>query len=414
VSLLGVAYVGMRYVGLGDWLAGRDAVVLADFATTGGIYTNAPVTFRGVPVGEVGDVTLHGDGVRAKLLLEPGVRVPADLTAVVAQRSAVGEQYVDLRPNTDAGPYLRDGDVIPRERTATPLPVETLLTNLDTLVRSVGADDLTVVIDELGKAFEGNEDALRRLIEANSLLLAEANQRLPETLALVRDGRTVLSTQLASADAIRRWAASLADLAETMRTADPDLRKVLTTGPPAAAEVTALLRDLEPAVGTLLANLVTVNGIAVRRLAGIEQILVVYPMAVVGGFTVTPGDGTVHLGLVLNVDDPPSCNYKRSGKRGCTPAERARGSAVRGEHNAPRPGGDPPPAKAGPAQPGLPSVPGEPGLPVSGLNVAGYDPTTGLVIGPDGQPLQFGATGGQARLAGDQSWKQLLLAGLAP
>jgi phospholipid/cholesterol/gamma-HCH transport system substrate-binding protein len=47
-------------------------------------------------------------------------------------------------------------------------------------------------------------------------------------------------------------------------------------------------------------------------------------------------------------------------------------------------------------------------------NVAGYDPVTGLVLGPDGRPLQFGGTGGQYSIAGDQSWKQLLLAGLTP
>ncbi|HCT78016.1 MAG TPA: ABC transporter substrate-binding protein, partial [Micromonosporaceae bacterium] len=45
--------------------------------------------------------------------------------------------------------------------------------------------------------------------------------------------------------------------------------------------------------------------------------------------------------------------------------------------------------------------------------VANYDPVTGLVIGPDGQPMQFGGTGGQEATAGAQSWKLLLLAGLS-
>jgi phospholipid/cholesterol/gamma-HCH transport system substrate-binding protein len=45
--------------------------------------------------------------------------------------------------------------------------------------------------------------------------------------------------------------------------------------------------------------------------------------------------------------------------------------------------------------------------------VGGLDPVTGLVTGPDGLPLLLGGTGGQAQLAGAQSWKQLLLAGLA-
>ena len=40
------------------------------------------------------------------------------------------------------------------------------------------------------------------------------------------------------------------------------------------------------------------------------------------------------------------------------------------------------------------------------------DPQSGMLVGADGTPLQFGTTGGQYALAGDQSWKQLLLSGL--
>jgi phospholipid/cholesterol/gamma-HCH transport system substrate-binding protein len=400
VSLLGTSYVAVRYIGLGDQLLGRGYTVYADLAHGGGIFANAAVTYRGVPVGRVTAVTLHGDGARVRLRLDDGTRVPADLRAVVAQRSAVGEQYFDLRPDSDAGPYLRDGAVIPRERTGVPLPPETLLANLDALVRSVDPTDLSVVIDELGAAFEGSEDALRRILDAGNLLLADAIAALPQTVTLIRDGNTVLATQAASADAIRRWAKGLAELAATVRAADTDVRAVLANGPPAATELVALLDGLEPAIGALLGNLIAVNGVAARRLPGIEQILVVYPLVVAGGFTVTPGDGTAHFGLVLNVNDPPPCTYGRTPR--CSSADEARGASVRGANNAPRPGGAAPPTGSGSTADG------------DATNVAGYDPVTGLVLGPDGRPLRFGGTGGQYAMAGDQSWKQLLLAGLAP
>ncbi|MFI7281370.1 MCE family protein [Micromonospora chersina] len=395
VSILGVGYVGIRYVGLGDRLFHASYVVHVDLARAGGLFANAPVSYRGVPVGRVTAVALRGDGVRADLRIDRGVRVPDALRAVVAQRSAVGEQYLDLRPDRDGGPYLADGAVIPAARTGLPLAPETLLTNLDALVRSVDPDDLSVLISELGTAFEGNEQALARLLDAGDALLAEADQRLPETLALIRDARTVLTTQAESAEALRRWSAGLAQLAATLRAADPDLRRLLAGGPPAGVELRALLRGLEPDVGVLLGNLVTVNGIAARRLPGIEQLLVVYPIAVAGGFTVTPGDGTAHLGLVVNAGNPPSCVYSGGGT-GCDAGERAAGASVRGAGNAPRPGG------ADPAPP--PDRGGDPG----------YDPATGLVLGADGRPLQFGGTGGQYRTAGAQSWKQLLLAGVTP
>ena len=41
--------------------------------------------------------------------------IPSDVVAVVANRSAIGEQYVDLQPQNDTGPYLRDGSTIERD-----------------------------------------------------------------------------------------------------------------------------------------------------------------------------------------------------------------------------------------------------------------------------------------------------------
>lgn len=410
VSLIGIAYVGIRYVGIGDRLLNSDYTVYADLTTAGGIYQNAPVTDRGVPIGRVEAVRLHGNLVRVDLRLTRSVAVPRALSAVVAERSAVGEQYLDLRPTTDTGPYLHNGDVIPASATGTPLPIETLLTNLDSLVRSVNTNDLSTLIDELGTAFETNEAALQHILESSSALLQAANQYLPQTETLIQDSSTVLSTQIASSAAIHRWAAALAQLTTTVRRSDPDLRRLLTAGPPAASQITGLLRDLNPDIGTLLGNLITVNGIAAQRLPGIEQILVVYPIAVAGGFTVAPGDGTAHFGLVVSASNPP-CQYTHTGQSGCTPSERANGSGVRSSAAAPGPTGSnpkPAPTRSSTA-PGAATEPGQPPL-----TVAGFDPATGLVTGPDGLPLQFGGTGGQYRLAGEQSWKELLLAGLSP
>lgn len=410
VAMLGIAYVGLRYVGLGQQFFGGTYLVHADFAQAGGIFANAPVTYRGVEVGRVVAVNLHGDVVRVDMRMQPDTKIPTDLHAVVSERSAVGEQYVDLRPDTDAGPYLRNGTVIPASRTGVPLPPEVLLTNLDALVRSVNPQDLTTVINELGTAFEGSETALRQLLDASSALLEDANRDLPQQVKLIGDGNTVLTTQIASADAIRRWAAALAQLNATLRSSDPDLRKLLAAGPPAATQLVGLLRDLDPNIGTLLGNLVTVNGIAARRVAGIQQALVAYPIVVAGGFTVVPGDGTAHFGLVVNVNDPPSCNYAQTGQAfTCTASEQSQGAGVRGAQHAPRPGGGAQPASTSGRS-------GSAGGQSAAQNpaVAGYDPTTGLVTGPDGLPLQLGGTGGQYRMAGEQSWKQLLLAGIAP
>jgi hypothetical protein len=81
--------------------------VTAQFKQSGGIFTGAEVSYRGVRVGVVSDMRLTRDGVDVILSIENSSRpIPADTVAQVANKSAVGEQYVDMQPRTDRAPSL--------------------------------------------------------------------------------------------------------------------------------------------------------------------------------------------------------------------------------------------------------------------------------------------------------------------
>jgi phospholipid/cholesterol/gamma-HCH transport system substrate-binding protein len=408
VALLGVSFVSANYVGFTDQLFNRTYVVTADFSRAGGIFQNAAVTYRGFQVGKVLDVGLIPGGVRATMQLNRDTRIPASARAVVSDRSAVGEQYIDLRPNNGDGPFLLDHSTIPMSRTGTPLPLEDILLNLDKLVGSVNQQDLAIVIDELGKAFNGEAGQnLDRLLDNTTALVNDAQVYLPQTLQLIADGRIVLSTQESSASDIRQWASSLAGLTGQLKASDPDFRRLLAVTPGAATEVTNLVRQLQPNLGFLLANLLTTNQVVIRRLDGVEQILVAYPVTLAGSSTVVPGDNTVHFGLVINVDDPPPCRYTAQAPLTCTSTDKKYGSEVRGWQNAPRPGGQDPTAQP----PDVPTDPSAPGNTDSAG--AGYDPLTGIATTADGSPYVLGGTGGQAALLGDQAWKSLLITPLS-
>jgi virulence factor Mce-like protein len=312
LAVLGMSYLGFNYVGLDRVVLGSGYEVAADFRDSGGIFVNAEVTYRGVAVGRVSDMELVEDGVRVLLTIEPDADpIPAGTSAFVATRSAVGEQYVDLRPDTDEGPFLEDGAVIPQERTGIPVPVEQLLLNLDELVGSIDQENLRIVVDELGKAFDGAGDDLGRLIDNGDLLLARAEQSLPETLRLITDGRTVLDTQAASRSAIEQWAGDLRTFTDTLVEIDPDLRGLVVNAPDAGAQLEQLVKDAGPGLGSLVRNIDILNGVTIPRLDAVEQLLVTYPDVVSGNFSVVrrDPDGVMrsHFGFVLNAGDPHPC-----------------------------------------------------------------------------------------------------------
>jgi virulence factor Mce-like protein len=312
VAVLGMSYLGFSYVGLDRAVLGSGYEVAADFRDSGGIFVNAEVAYRGVSVGRVSDMTLVEDGVRVVLTIEPGTDpIPADTSAIVATRSAVGEQYVDLRPDTDEGPFLEDGAVIPQERTGIPVPVEQLLLNLDELVGSIDEDNLRIVVDELGQAFAGAGDDLGRLIDNGDLLLARAEESLPRTLRLITDSQTVLDTQVANRSAIQQWAGDLRTFTDTLTDIDPDLRGLVVHAPDAGAQLEQLVKDAGPGLGSLVRNIDILNGVTIPRLAGVEQLLLTYPDVVSGNFSVVrrdaDGEMRSHFGFVLNAGDPHPC-----------------------------------------------------------------------------------------------------------
>jgi phospholipid/cholesterol/gamma-HCH transport system substrate-binding protein len=352
ITIVAVSILSANYIGLTERILGGGPTIQASFAQSGGIFVGSEVTYRGVKVGRVSGLELEKDGVLVEAQLDRGTKVPKDTKAVVENRSAVGEQYLDLQPRTAKGPMLETGDRIPRKDTAYPIRVDELLLHVDKTVRSVDQDDLRTVVDELGAGFDGAGPDLSRLIDNGDLLTQAAIDALPETVRLIQQSKTVLDTQRDTAPQIKNFATDFANLSETLQKSDTDLRLILDRGVVASKELESLVKDNEADLAVLIANFITIGQVTTSRIDGIEQMFVTYPEVVVGGYTVVPGDGTAHFG-VQTAHDPVVCTKGYEATRrtdpnqtqnlpplnaraGCT-LPRGSASNVRGAQNAPRP-----------------------------------------------------------------------------
>ncbi|KQS00534.1 mammalian cell entry protein [Williamsia sp. Leaf354] len=305
VGLTALTYVGLRYARL-DRYAGGTYTVHADFADSGGIFVNAEVTYQGVPVGRVGALRLRPGGVRVELELDTdNPRVPASAQAVVANRSAIGEQFVDLRPASVGEPYLAEGSVI--SNTTIPVPIQDVLASAVEFTDSVPIDDLHTVITELGKAFNGNGENLRVLVDSLANLAKAGKDNLSQTISLIRNGNTVLETQAQQSDAILDWSKNLDSITAQLATSDPDLRRLLTTGQTSATEISTLIARSGTDVTTVLRNLAA----DVRNVQGTffaaGPALAMLSSISAGSYSTASGDGVLRFGTQLETNNPPSC-----------------------------------------------------------------------------------------------------------
>jgi phospholipid/cholesterol/gamma-HCH transport system substrate-binding protein len=439
--------------------------VTLELPETGGLYQRSNVTYRGSQVGIVDSVDLTDSGVQAVMSLNSNVKIPADLIASVRSQSAVGEQFVELVPQSSSGPELRNGDVISRDRARVPPDVNAVLELTNNGLRAIPQENLRTVIDESYLAVGGLGPELRRLVNGSSQLAIDARANLDSLTTVIDQVQPVLDSQTDTSDSIQAWAANLADITGSLQSEDGSVSGLLSTGPGAAEEVRALFDQLQPTLPVVLANLASVGEVAVTYQPNLEQLLVLLPQ----GTAVTQAVGVAkngtkqdymgdNLTLNLNLNIPPPCNT------GFLPIQQQRTPTfedypdrpagdvycripqdgafnVRGARNIPCvtvPGkraptakmcesnenyvplndgfnwkGDPTGTLSGQAVPQLPpgsppaEAPPPPGPAPPPMAAAEYDPANGTYVGPDGRVYTQSNLARSA--AEEQTWQTMLL-----
>ena len=418
IAVLGIGYVGIHYVGWGRTLFGGGYTAYVDLPDSGGLFTTASVTYRGVEIGRVGAITLRSNGIRVALNISSSRPIPADSQAVVGSGSPIGEQFVDLRPASDTGPYLHAGSVIPQAHTQLPVSTQDLLVNLDRLVRSVPNQDLHTVVTELGTAFADTGPTLQKLLDSTHALLTTAQTNLPQTVRLIDDSGTVLDTQQSLAPSIDAFAHGLQTFTDALRSGDHDLRAVLANGAPASTELSALDNSVDATLPVLLGNLTSLSQVSAVRVPALRQILIIYPYVVATSFGLFPGNGSTRFGVPV----PPANDHQPCTQGYLSPKKRRLPTVlkyppvrygsfcrapvnadinVRGSREAPEPDGK----RLGNES----TYRNNTGLP-GGHQMLDYGVANqaDAFTAPNGATYLLGSTGGQQRVLGDRSWMWLL------
>ena len=310
VSIVGVAAMAFGYVQLPTLLGLGRVEVKLELPTSGGLYRFSNVTYRGVEVGKVTDIRITKTGAVATMSLSTSPKIPADLQAEVRSVSAVGEQYVDLRPRTDSGPYLENGSVIKGDNVSLPPAVGPVLDKVSNLVATFPKDRLGDLLDETYKGFNGAGFDFGSLLDSASVISRDLNGISDETRALADDSRPLLEGQAATADSIRTWSRSLAGFTGQLQASDEKFRTVLRTFPGFAQETSGLLTYLKPTLPMLLANLGTVSEILMTYNKSLEQLLVILPPYFAQQQSYAPlsdSTGSARGDFAVSVSDPPAC-----------------------------------------------------------------------------------------------------------
>lgn len=184
--------LGIQDLPIGRAADGTTMSVTVVLPTADGIAIGADVRDGQKVVGRVSDMQLAASGASVELNVQADSGLPANAVASVELPSALGNPFVRLAaPAQPAPAVLRDGDVIPPDRTALGPQLETALATFGALMTRSGVDQLSTIVAELDTAFGGRSERIRGLLDSMSTLAAKTSEHqgeFDEALRLAADG----------------------------------------------------------------------------------------------------------------------------------------------------------------------------------------------------------------------------------
>jgi phospholipid/cholesterol/gamma-HCH transport system substrate-binding protein len=223
----------------------RVKLTLGDAA---GLKKKSDVKVAGIAAGHVRSIDLdeRDDAIVTVSLDRSVAPIGTDARAAVRPVNLLGEKYVDLQPGDLRRP-AKDGVVIPRARTSTPVELDDVLNMLDPDTRA----GVRLLITEAGVALDGRGTDFNRLLsdlppaldQVRGVLaeLGDDNQRLKSMVG--QASRVVAAVRNRRGD-LGRLVDSASDALSVTADARADLGATVARAPAALGQLRATLGDL--------------------------------------------------------------------------------------------------------------------------------------------------------------------------
>jgi phospholipid/cholesterol/gamma-HCH transport system substrate-binding protein len=259
--------------------------ITAYFEKAVGVYPDSEVKILGIGVGRITAVEPRGASVRVDLLVDEGIEIPANVSAVVVAPSLVSDRYVQLTPAYDGGPLLRDGTTIPLSRTDTPVELDDLTRSVNELATALGprgansSGALSDVLDTSAANLSGNGELFGRTIRSLSAAtdaLADSRDDLFSTV----DNLSTFTKTLADSDAqVRAFNERLADVTGYLAADRDELGTALSSLGTALGDVQGFIGRNKGKISSNVDKLTGVTQALVDQRAAVAEVLDVAPLA---------------------------------------------------------------------------------------------------------------------------------------
>jgi virulence factor Mce-like protein len=265
------------------------------------LLVDSDVKERGIIVGSVKSVRSKGDGAIVELNLDPSrvKQIPSNVKAQILPKTLFGEQYVALIVPAAPQRPIKQGDVIPQDRSKGALETQRVLGDLLPVLTAVQPAELNSTLTALATALHNRGDELGRTLVNFDKYLKVIN---PHTKQLVDDFTKLGQVSLEYNDVAPDILATLSNLETSARTVvqkRAQFDQLLTNGANASSVIQSFLAANEQ-------RLITITGQTDKIYSLLAQYSPEFPCMFEGINTLAERtmkifhDDQVHLQITVN------------------------------------------------------------------------------------------------------------------
>ncbi|GFG82836.1 Mce family protein Mce3D (plasmid) [Mycobacterium paragordonae] len=258
-------------------------LVVGYFDNSNGLFVGDDVRIRGVPVGKV--VKIEPQPLRAKISFwfDRKYKVPADAKAAILSPQLVTGRAIQLTPPYSGGPTMKDGAVIPADRTAVPVEWDDLRAQLQRLTELLkptqpgGVSTLGSLINTAADNLRGQGSTIRDTIIKLSQAVSALGDHSKDIFATFRDLSTLVTALHDSADLLEQLNHNLAAVSSVLADDPNKVGQAFEDLNGVVADVQSFAADNREAVGTASDKLTSITQALVASLDDIKQTLHIGP-----------------------------------------------------------------------------------------------------------------------------------------
>jgi phospholipid/cholesterol/gamma-HCH transport system substrate-binding protein len=292
----------------------RPTTITAYFPTATAIYPGDDVRVSGMKVGTIASIQPQGTQAKLVMHVDRNVPIPADAKAVIVAQNLVAARYVQLTPAyRSSGPTMRDGAVIPIDRTAVPVEWDEVKDQLMRLATELGPNSkvstpsVARFIDSAADALGGgNGDKLRQTLAQLSgvgRILANGSGNIVD---IIKNLQTFVAALRDSNVQLVQFNDRLATLTSVIDDNKSDLDAALTDLASAVGEVQRFIAGSRDATSEQIARLADLTQILVDNKMALKNVLHITPNALANAYNdYDPDTGNIRGGVgVQNLTNP--------------------------------------------------------------------------------------------------------------